>query len=227
MKCQSCRRYISQYLNGELPADVSGEFRDHIQGCPSCREQCEWERRIWNELRTLPVPPMSEGFVDQAIATAVQQHQQTAAVSNRRRSRMVGMAVAASLLAGMGIGIIVQRYAGHNNAPVMQLAKGQDTVRLVFNASKPINGVRFTVVLPPGVEMTGYPGKHKIVWHGRLKRGKNLLSLPLVAEHTGQGMLQAKVQYGHYARKIEVGIDVNNKTKTSHLKPFQQTTALG
>lgn len=227
MNCQSCRSYLSQYLNEELPADIGSELRNHIQDCLPCREQLQWERRIWDELRNLPVPPIRENFTDQAIAAAVRQHQQTSAGSNRRSSRMVGIAIAASLLAGMGIGISVQRYAGHNNSPVMQLVKGQDTVRLVFNASKPINGVRFTVVLPRGIQVTGYPGKRKIVWHGQLKRGKNLLSLPLVAKNVGQGVLEAKVQYGHYARKIEVGIDVKKKDATFHLKRYKQTTTLG
>lgn len=213
MNCPVYRRRFDRYLDGTLASEERRDVDEHLAFCPACREHLSWERRVWNELRQLPVPPMRKAFAGAAIAAAVRQQPQRKPL----RQRMMGLAVAASLLAGIGIGIGVQREAQHNSSPVVQLAEGNDTVRLVFNASKQVEGVRFTVILPAGVEVEGHPGEREIVWHGQLKQGRNLLSLPLVAERPGHGVLRAEVQYGQYAREIQVGVHVKGRSTLSKI----------
>ncbi|OBS10193.1 anti-sigma factor family protein [Acidihalobacter prosperus] len=213
MNCPVYRRRFDRYLDGTISADDRRELDEHLAYCPACREQLSWERRVWSDLRKLSVPPMRAGFADRAIARAVRQP----SVRKPIRQRMVGLAVAASLLAGIAIGIGVQRQAQEGGAPTVQLAQGKDTIRLVFNASKPVQGVRFTVILPAGVEVAGHPGQREIVWHGQLKQGRNLLSLPLVAERSGRGVLRAEVQYGEYAREIQVGVHVKGNRTMSNI----------
>lgn len=205
MNCQACRRRFDRYLDGTISLTDRQEVDEHLVDCRECRDHLSWERRIWNELPRLVVPPMRSGFAKQAMAAAVSQS------SARRpiRRRMAGLAIAASLLAGIGIGIIVQRQTQEHGAQTVQLAEGKDTIRLVFDASRPVQDVRFTVMLPAGIEVAGHPGAREIVWRGQLKQGRNLLSLPLVAERQGRGVLRAEVQYGQYAREIKVGVDVN------------------
>lgn len=213
MNCPVYRRRFDRYLDGTISSEDRRELDGHLAYCPACREHLSWERRVWNDLRKLPVPPMRQGFAERAIATAVRQPPTRKPI----RQRMVGLAIAASLLAGIGIGIGVQRQAQENATPMVQLAQGKDTIRLVFNASKPVDGVRFTVMLPVGVEVAGHPGEREIVWHGKLKQGRNLLSLPLVAERTGHGVLRAEVQYGQYAREIQVGVHVRGPNAMSNI----------
>lgn len=213
MNCQVFRRLFDRYQDDSIDTEDRRALEGHLAFCEVCREQLSWERRVRNELRNLPVPPMRKAFAAQAIAAAVSQ--QPARKPLRRR--MVGLAVAASLLAGIAIGVVVQRQAQDTATPMVQLAQGQDTIKLVFNASKPVQGVRFTVMLPAGVEVAGHPGAREIVWHGQLKQGRNLLSLPLVAERKGRGVLRAEVQYGHYAREIQVGVDVNGSKVMSRI----------
>lgn len=213
MNCQACRRLFDRYQDGSIDTEDRRALDEHLAYCAPCREQLSWERRVWGELRELPVPPMRKGFAARAIAAAVSQPP----VRKPMRRRMVGLAVAASLLAGIAIGVVVQRQAQDTASPMVQLAEGQDTIKLVFNSSRPVQGVRFTVMLPAGVEVAGHPGAREIVWHGQLKQGRNLLNLPLVAEHKGQGILRAEVQYGQYAREIKVGVDVNGPRVMSRI----------
>jgi len=36
--CQAVAEFISEYLDGELPADTRREFERHVDLCPACQE---------------------------------------------------------------------------------------------------------------------------------------------------------------------------------------------
>ena len=38
MTCRDVSGFLHDYVDGELPAEVRGEFEHHLDGCANCRE---------------------------------------------------------------------------------------------------------------------------------------------------------------------------------------------
>lgn len=53
MKCAEALRRLDAYLDQELAADVAAALADHLQGCPTCRQELA-ERRWLDELLAAP-----------------------------------------------------------------------------------------------------------------------------------------------------------------------------
>ncbi len=82
------------------------------------------------------------------------------------------------------------------------------TVNLLFTSRTQLDGVRFTVDLPPGIEANGKSGVRRISWSAPLAAGNNLLPLTLVARAGGGGQLAARLQHGTLHRTFVVDVAV-------------------
>jgi anti-sigma factor RsiW len=59
----SCRpELVTGYVDGALDDALQAEVGRHLEACPACREQAEFERRARSLLRALPLPEARPGF---------------------------------------------------------------------------------------------------------------------------------------------------------------------
>jgi len=74
---------------------------------------------------------------------------------------------------------------------------GEATVRIWFEAREDVEGVKFTLELPPGVRMV-QDGKvvesPSLTWEGSLKAGRNLIPLRVRGVASGQWTVTASVE---------------------------------
>ncbi len=211
MNCHDIANTLDDFLDGMLLPEKAAQVQEHLRHCAACSARLARERELRRALRALPVEGPSEGFYERALAHAM-------AHDRRRPHFMVGTAVAAGL-AMLVVGSLVFQPEGERAGNAIQTASlpqpaanAESTqadaipgltislnetrdVKLVFNASQALAKATFTVVLPPGVELRGYPEQREITWEGSLREGKNLLVLPLVARNTGSGELLATVSH--------------------------------
>lgn len=82
------------------------------------------------------------------------------------------------------------------------------TVNLLFASRTSVDSVRFTVDLPPGIELRSRSGVRRIVWTAPLAAGNNVLPLELVALSGQGGQLAARLQHGTAQKTFVVDLAV-------------------
>lgn len=97
MDCPTCEAMVGAYVDGELSAAESAEFERALQACPDCRHRLDETRVMSRLLRDLPVEP-APALLRARIERDLR------AIAGRPRERLRWMAMAASLVAAVGIG---------------------------------------------------------------------------------------------------------------------------
>lgn len=183
MNCSAIDHLVDDYLDDVLAPEDVAVLERHVAACPLCRTRLVREQNMRRLLRKLPAPEPSLEFFDRAIAEAV-------ARGPRRHWRMsgLGLALAASVTLVFALGVLYRPGPiPAQDIPGLAIALNQiQDVSLVLESDQPMENARFTIRLPEGVEVDGYPGQRELSWEGRLAQGKNLLVLPVEA-HGGQG----------------------------------------
>ncbi len=117
MLCDQAREHLSAYLDKELSADLSAGVRAHLDTCPDCRSLLNDLRATSDLLRRLPVHAAPDGLAGDVLremerrsllqsseTAAGQPHERTLAI-HRARPWPRALAVAATLLLAVGIGL--------------------------------------------------------------------------------------------------------------------------
>jgi hypothetical protein len=161
-------------------------------------------------LRTLPAPTLHPDFVDQALSRATH-----AAVGSARRTRraVLGMALAASVVLGVALGV----FLATQPAPVQKVAltlEQPEMVRVMFNSAKPLQAATLSLALPENVELVGYGERRELTWQTDLREGGNLLQLPLIARGTVKDELVARLSHGGSSKTFRLKIEIKNAVKS-------------
>jgi hypothetical protein len=93
------------------------------------------------------------------------------------------------------------------------IGMGQDAVvKIWFDASQDVQGVRFTLNLPPGVRMV-QDGKvvdsPSLTWEGNLKAGRNLIPLQVRGVAKGEWTVTASVEKAGARKEKSIGLRVD------------------
>ncbi|SRR5712692_6226417 len=210
MECQDFAPQLDDSLDGRLDAAGQRSIQEHLELCPVCRRRHQHAVALQAALRTLPAPTSRPGFVDQALLRATR-----AAVSSSRHTRRaaLGMALAASVVLGVALGV----FLAAQPAPVPTVAltlERPETVRLMFNSAKPLRAATLSLALPGNVELVGYGDRRELTWQTDLREGGNLLQLALVARGTAKGELVARLSHGGSSKTFRLKIEINQAGRT-------------
>ncbi len=92
MNCESVKKKLSLYLYGELSFEEEEQFAEHLDGCETCRQELEHERRIHRALDGAALEPPAELLARcrEELAGVIRpaQRPQGAWIRWRRRLRM-------------------------------------------------------------------------------------------------------------------------------------------
>jgi len=209
MECRDFTPQLDDCLDGRLDAAARRSIQQHLERCPDCRRLHQHAAALQAALRTLPAPTPRQGFVDQALSRATDAA--AGAVRTPRRG-VLGMALAASLVLGVAVGVFLVT----RPAPVPTVAlmlERPETVRLMFNSAKPLQAATLSLALPGNVELVGY-GDRELSWQTDLREGGNLLQLPLVARGTAKDELVASLSHGGTSKTFRLKFEVDNAGKS-------------
>lgn len=206
MNCDEFTNALDDYLDENLPPGQTAIVEAHAGDCAACRQRLARERTLREQLRRLPAPTPDDAWFDQAIARAVEQDH------HRRRWRWMGVGgvLAASLV--LAISLTVQPPPASMDSPVppgLSIAINEEReINLMVESANSLDSATFTVLLPEGIEITGFPGHNKVSWEGRLESGKNLLVLPLRAAAGSGGDVVTHVTYTGKSKTFILRMDV-------------------
>ncbi len=189
--------------------------------------EAEAELAMLERLRTMPVAEPPEGFADRVLANAykaaVEQNVPPRQNHHRRGFALgFGSAAAAALAVWVVVGMSPGELSDTDNAsesviastgevveqPTMSITVNtQQTIRLAFASNESLQGAKITIRLPENVALVGYPGRRQLSWETNLKKGDNLLSLPIIATQVAQGELIADIEYEGRVKTLTLNLE--------------------
>lgn len=162
-------------------------------------------------LKDYPMPEATAGFFDQALVRATHEG------SRRQRNRWIMTGFGSAVAAGLVLWMIAGSLLTTPDLPVAEPAipnitmtlEEPRTINLVFASAEPLDAATLTVLLPEGVEMSGFPGQREITWQTSLNTGKNLLPLKLIATSPMGGEVYATLRHDDRRRTFRLRVDVS------------------
>src|SRR5437867_3204231 len=204
MECGEFALRLDDLLDGRLHALGRKSIQEHMERCPDCRQRHEHAVAVLESVRKLTPPALHPGFTDQALSRATRK---AAGGAHPKWRPVLGMALAASLVLGVALGV----FLATRSEPVQAVALTIDrpeTVRLMFNSAKPLKAATLSLALPENVELVGYGGRRELSWQTDLREGGNLMQLPLVEIGVTKDDLVASLSHGGNSKMFRLKIEV-------------------
>ena len=215
MQCSDFHKQIDDRLDDQLSGVACTAMDAHLEQCSSCRDVIREEQELREALRGMTVPEATPGFAARALRRAAAAN---AVNHHPHRNRTFASGFAAALVAGIVLWFVTGVYGpdGEYGSSQPQLAELSISlhetrrVRLSFNSPEDMERVRVSLVLPDHVELEGYPGRKQIAWYTDLRKGDNILTLPLSALRSDKGVFTAKVGNGETVKQIQFNLNVES-----------------
>lgn len=220
MNCRKALEYRDDYMDGYLNQEEKAAVRAHLDSCPQCHAAFKRDEEMLHALRAMPVPAPSPGFVRRSL-----QHAQSARGWRlpKNLTPVFSAAMAACLVLWLVSGLPRMINQPATELPTAQLTikiNEQKIVNVVVNVPRDLLDAHVTIELPEQVEMVGFPGRSEIEWKTDLRKGKNLLSLPIVAKRTGNVELVTRINHENKSKLLKLAMKIHNSHARGNLHDF-------
>ncbi|MFC1589279.1 anti-sigma factor family protein [Pseudomonadota bacterium] len=201
MNCIDIHIHIDDWLDDQLSQQDRLVFDQHVSNCADCAARLENARSLMLGLQNIPVPPPSANFEKRVFAEVRRQHKES---HHFRFAAGFATAATASLAIWFASSVMVPEAVIEQPRMISVAMNEAQTVRLMFESQNDIEQVQLSVGLPDNMELDGYPGRRQLAWQTSLKKGENILALPIMAIDQGQGELVAELSYGDKVKTFRV-----------------------
>lgn len=196
MNCTDINTLLDDYLDNDLLVHEQRAIELHIDDCTACQQSVREAQAVREALASLPMVEASDDFESKVFAQVRKQNRDSR--HDRRFLNGFVTAVAASVFLWVATPMILAPKQSLDSANVIAVAMNEmRPVRLLFDAPDSIAQVTLSIELPANVELKGYPGRSQLSWNTSLKKGQNVLALPINAIEAGKGELIAHLSYGN------------------------------
>lgn len=208
MNCNQVEHLLHDYIEGDLSEALQKAVTKHRKSCSTCNDAYEKSVHINLLLKEMPVPPPSEGFVDRVLKKATQD-------ADKPKPGIYTM-VAGAVAAGFAVWFVVASVlfsspvTTQNNMYSVTVNSEVKTVKVAINSETAFDDVQMSVELSPNLEIAGYGNRTSINWGTRLKKGVNVINLPVVGLAIGEGQITTRIK-------------MNGKEKVMHIQTNYQT----
>ncbi|MBW0148329.1 anti-sigma factor family protein [Marinobacter arenosus] len=220
MNCIEFRKEVDALAAGEVTSATEAAMRGHAKSCDACAVALATATYIAQQVAADRAPEPDDDFEARILGRAMATDDSPA----RRRwtTPVWSGAVAAALVVGVFLGaqFTQPRQPGMELAGTTETAaikpaaeSAQKTVRLAFTSTEALEDVTLTLELPPNMELTPFPGRHRVSWKVDLKPGDNLLALPVNILFPGEGTLVAHL--GEGTKRKTFRTDIGKETEPS------------
>jgi hypothetical protein len=214
MNCELFQTSLHDWLDGSLDAARVEVLQAHTARCPACLARLSAERNLRGALRQLPVAAARPRFASQAMQVARMADRSWGRRLRRHDLRIAAVAAsvasavcAVALLRGVPDASPRTVAAAPSQLQTYALTAGQvQSFRLRIEAPRDIDGVQFSVELPEHVALAGQPGIRAMTWEGSLRKGANVLELPLLAQAGAAGRVATRVTWGEFEQHLEAAL---------------------
>ena len=163
-------------------------------------------------LKRMPAPEPRPGFVDRAFAKATSKPEARASGLAHLASRWetwVGAAMGG--LVATVLTLFLLRPADQASPEPMGITMALNESRAIdvlIDSERELEDAKIRIVATGSVVLDGFENEREIGWRAHLDRGRNVLSLPVVARSTGEGQLVAVIEHGGRTRRMTISLTV-------------------
>ncbi|MDR2877346.1 MAG: zf-HC2 domain-containing protein [Chromatiales bacterium] len=149
-------------------------------------------------------------------------HEQHVAATTEQPAPLASSSTAAPLVAMPAVSTTVLQPTMPVQVVTVVLDQ-ESEITLALESGHRVDDATFTVELPEGIELTGYPGAREITWTGHLEFGKNLLVLPIKAQTSNGGDIVAHISDNQteLRRSLTLRMDVVAPSITTSPSPSE------
>lgn len=196
MRCVDIDKHIDGFLDKQSTPEDLLAFDHHVSQCAECAEKLEIAKSLSSGLRNQPLPHYSAKFKQRAFAEVRRQYK---GEKQRDHGYSFATGFATAAVVSLVIWFVSSVYLADTlieQPQMISVAMNQaQTVSLIFDSHTDIQQANLSIDLPDNMELDGYPGRRELSWQTSLKKGQNILTLPILAIEYGQGELLAQLSY--------------------------------
>lgn len=221
MRCTEFRNWLDDYDDGSLQGNARVRLEAHLVACKACATERAGRAALRQTLSRMTAPEPRPGFVDSALARAIEFHElrqippahRTNAMLRwlgRQRQMWLGAALGAAAAAGVAMWVVRPQPPDlPSSIPGLTLALEEaHEVGVLIDSERDLEDTTITVLVEGGIELVGFGDRRELRWQTDLDRGSNLLSLPVIARSLENGRLVAVIEYEGRTRRVVVDIKV-------------------
>ena len=224
MSCESIKGVIIDYVGGQLDVKGVAAVERHVDSCAHCQRLVSQEQQLRLALSELPTEGPSEGFFDELMQDVSRSNKPKTTYgfwggfATASVAAMAAWLVFAPMQLSQKIEDSPKQQVASINAQVDQLKN----VRIAFDAPNEFEQVTMSVSLPSHVELVGFPGEREITWTTDISKGKNILTLPLMAKREGTGTLLAKLSSAGKTKVFTIHLSTLAQHDSAILVPLEE-----
>lgn len=210
MQCTDTKNRFDEYLDGMLNAAERKGLVSHVDFCSDCHEELVALQTLRNAMREMPVEPARPNFAVEAMLAAAGRK----SASDRKPRKYAdftlwfGTGFAGAMVAGLVLwGVFFGIDPLQKPAPAASFSIAvyqQKDIALAFNAPADVKGVTVSIDLPEQFELAGHQGRRQLTWTTDLKKGRNVLKLPVVARGAGDGTMVATLSRDKQVKTLHI-----------------------
>jgi len=201
MNCTDINKHIDDYIDTQLAQQDLLAFELHIESCAQCQSKLQRTQSMLMDLKSLNIPDPTVNFEQRVFSEVRRQHRDT---QGYKFAAGFSTAVAASLAIWFTSTVFMPATINQQPQAITVAMNEVQTIRLLFDSKEAIQNVSLSIGLPENMELDGYPGRKELAWQTSLKKGQNVLALPVMALEYGQGELIAKLEYGDKVKVLRI-----------------------
>jgi hypothetical protein len=177
------------------------------------RAMVDEDRNFSEVLRQLPTIEPRPGFVDEAFRKATSQTPRTSLFTGlvNRPETWVGVAAGAVLAIAVAFSSTWLERQRTAHEPIDLAMNEIRHIEVLIDSERDLPDTNIKISAVGGIALQGFEDQQQIDWRANLRRGSNLLSLPVVARTSGDGVLLAVVEHAGKRRSVTVNVRVHGQ----------------
>lgn len=205
MNCKIVQTQLDDFIDAELNPLQHDQVLAHLGTCDSCHQIWQQELGFRQVLKEYPLPLPKAGLEQRAFIKIPRE------ATTNKSGFIAGFsaAIAASVILAVAATMFFQVNNQQPVANIVLTLHETKKVNMVFNVPERVADATVSMHLPAHIEIGGRKGLHQIEWKTALKKGKNMLSLPIVANMAVSGELVAKIKYGTQEKVFRMKLDIH------------------
>ena len=231
INCQQFEQFIDALVDQTLSVAMKEAMHKHLHGCTDCQQLLEHESKLRILLAQQKVPVLRSDFASHALANARTKKigSMVQELVHRKRDKKIGTGFFAGFSYALATVVVVWLGVTHLFAdkqpadPIQTVSMSLGEVKnvnLVFNSPEVMHDVTVSIMLPDHTELQGRSGVNSLMWKTTLKQGKNIISLPVIAQQQKNGVIVTRISSGNQSKEFKVRLNVNPRQGPALDKAF-------
>ncbi len=215
LTCNDAKDQLNAYLDGELTGTRYQAIELHLQLCSTCKTLFMQRRQLLDAMKSMPSVQASPVLLRRIVETRATKQPQQRHQRHQRHQKVIWFSAGAASVLVASILLLVVTFvlkpldsSTQSMSAVIATLHEAHNINFVVNSDQALENVKFSVLVPSNIQLKGYSDLHELAWNGKLIKGDNLLSLPVIARNAAPSILVMRIQHRNAEKEYRININV-------------------